>query len=94
MAERLDAITYQYRRDQADWTSNRQRIPTNGRPQDGPTPMELSAITHPPPRRFEKLTPQLRAQLIREGKCLYCREPGHMAMDCPKKKMHPNGHRP
>ena len=36
-------------------------------------------------RQFTKLTPELRQQLLREGKCLYCRQPGHMAVSCPNK---------
>lgn len=32
-----------------------------------------------------RLTPETRQQLIREGKCLYCREPGHKALECPKR---------
>ena len=32
------------------------------------------------------MTPELREQLIKEGKCLYCRETGHQVANCPKKK--------
>ena len=31
--------------------------------------------------RLEKLTPELRQQLMRERKCFRCRQPGHMAND-------------
>ena len=32
-----------------------------------------------------KLTPELREQLQKEGKCFYCRKTGHMAYNCPEK---------
>ena len=33
-----------------------------------------------------KLTPELRQKLIKEGRCFYCRETGHRALACPKRK--------
>lgn len=36
-----------------------------------------------------KLTPELRQKLIREGRCFYCRETGHRALACPKRKQPP-----
>lgn len=38
------------------------------------------------PNQRTKLTPELRQQLIKEGKCFYCRKPGHRALQCPEKK--------
>src|ERR1700716_802251 len=38
-----------------------------------------------PRKVFTKLTPEVRAQLLKEGKCLYCRETGHVVAQCPKK---------
>src|SRR6266480_2190771 len=38
----------------------------------------------PPFKRHPKLTPELRKQLIAEGKCLFCREKGHILSNCPK----------
>ena len=32
---------------------------------------------------FKKLTPKERNQLTKEGKCFYCKKPGHMAHGCP-----------
>jgi|YelNatPaOPRAMG01_1025707.scaffolds.fasta_scaffold20620_1 hypothetical protein len=32
-----------------------------------------------------QLTDTLRARLLREGRCFYCREVGHLALNCPKK---------
>ena len=36
-------------------------------------------------RNLSQLTPELREQLMRAGKCLRCREPGHRQFDpaCP-----------
>ena len=41
-------------------------------------------------KTFKRLTPELRKKLLEEGKCLYCREPGHFLNECPKR---PNGQR-
>ena len=41
--------------------------------------MEADAIH----TRFKKLTPKERSQLAKEGKCFYCKKPGHMAHGCP-----------
>src|SRR5690606_989880 len=43
--------------------------------------------------KFTKLTEELRQQLAREGKCFYCRKPGHRASDCELAKKSPS-HRP
>ena len=41
--------------------------------------MEANTIrTH-----FKKLIPEERSQLAKEGKCFYCKKPGHMARRCP-----------
>ena len=39
----------------------------------------------PPFKRHPKLTPELRKQLMAEGKCLFCREKGHILPNCPKR---------
>ena len=36
-------------------------------------------------RQYTKLTPETRAELARIGACFYCREPGHMASQCPRR---------
>lgn len=59
---------------------------------NGATPMDLGALPNGP------LTPELKIQLIREGKCFYCRTGTHLAINCPLKKQHkqqnsPNGRR-
>lgn len=44
---------------------------------------------------FKKLTAEEREDCIKNGKCWYCRDQGHIAQDCPKKKkkQDPNGRR-
>ena len=32
---------------------------------------------------FKKLTPEEKNQLAKEGKCFYCKKPGHMVLGCP-----------
>jgi Retrotransposon gag protein len=63
----------------------------------GPTPMELGAIHETSNKpKFTKLTPDLREQLIHEGRCLYCRKPGHTLAECrskPNKPYSPKGNR-
>ena len=44
--------------------------------------MEVDNATGQP--NFKKLTPEERAQLVKEGRCFRCRLQGHMACDCPK----------
>lgn len=34
---------------------------------------------------FKKLTPEEQSQLTKEGKCFYCKKPGHMAHRCPSR---------
>ncbi|ETW83370.1 hypothetical protein HETIRDRAFT_316098 [Heterobasidion irregulare TC 32-1] len=41
--------------------------------------LEVEAI------RFKKLTPEERNRLTKEGKCFYCKKPGHMARGCPSR---------
>ena len=89
LAERYDNLRY------ATMRSSHQASPFRGGGSNGPAPMELGAAVdakYSSPahngnqRRPPRLTPQLRQQLIKEGKCFYCRQPGHMALDCPEKK--------
>ena len=37
-------------------------------------------------RQYTKLTPETRAELSRIGACFYCRKPGHMASQCPRRQ--------
>ena len=34
---------------------------------------------------FKKLIPKERTHLAKEGKCFYCKKPGHMACGCPSR---------
>ena len=34
---------------------------------------------------FKKLTPKEQSRLAKEGKCFYCKKPGHMARGCPSR---------
>lgn len=105
-AEKTDAILYENRRrntrpppSEAHRDSsqryqtqrhNQPRYPPNNSDNNGAAPMDLSAM---PPG--EKLSPELKIKLIREGKCFYCRTGTHLAINCPLKQKHrsPNGPR-
>src|SRR2546421_6678422 len=54
---------------------------TSSRPGNPHQPSTLK----PPFKRHLKLTPELRKQLMAEGKCLFCREKGHILLNCPKR---------
>lgn len=70
-AERVDAIIHKN-------TTYRPRYsPADN---SGPIPMEIDAI------KRSKITDQERDQLRRTGGCFFCREIGHMARDCPRKR--------
>lgn len=45
---------------------------------DQPTPMEIGNI------ELKKLTPEERDECIKKALCLRCRQPGHIAKNCPK----------
>src|SRR5438552_8086374 len=44
-----------------------------------------SSTPKPPFKRHQKLTPELQKQFMAEGKCLFCREKGHILPNCPKR---------
>jgi hypothetical protein len=52
--------------------------------QQGPIPMEIDAV------QGRRLTDAERASLRKAGACFYCREAGHMAKDCPRKRRQVN----
>jgi hypothetical protein len=58
---------------------------------NGPTPMELGALQHSDSAGTSRqharnnLTPAERERLYREGRCFYCKEPGHTASSCSRK---------
>ena len=45
---------------------------------EGPTPMEIGNV------QLKKLTQEERDRCMKEGRCLRCREKGHIAKNCPK----------
>ncbi|PRW58283.1 hypothetical protein C2E21_3113 [Chlorella sorokiniana] len=61
-------------------------VPFRNGGSNGPTRMELGAATAVNRQRRPKLTEELRMRLIRQGRCFFCREPGHIAKDCPERK--------
>src|SRR5437764_15380497 len=54
---------------------------TSSRPENSRQP----STPKPPFKRHLKLTPELQKQLLAEGKCLFCREKGHILPNCPKR---------
>lgn len=76
-AEKVDEIMHKRSAPRVDKNSIKDTSTT----EDGPTPMQLCAIQ--PGRR---LTPNDREILTVTGGCFYCRQPGHIAKNCPKKK--------
>ena len=58
-------------------------------PTNRPVPMEIGNVSYQRRNydyRPRRLTDRDRDDAYREGKCFYCREKGHIAKDCPKKK--------
>ena len=88
MAERYDRATFAVRVN-TNTNTNSDRVAVSSRPTyaSAATPMDLGAVQDAAAAKpaYTKLTPELRAQLIKEGKCLYCRKHGHMALSCPNK---------
>ena len=87
LAERFDTLAWHY----GDGDTPTATATTYS----GPAPMQLgSVITAPLTVTKTRLTPALREQLRKEGKCYYCREAGHMLANCPlrNKTTQPNGH--
>ena len=72
ISERYDSISFALSR---NWPNNATENPRGG--SFAHTPMEINRVKIP------KLTDAIRAELIKEGKCFFCRKPGHMLRDCP-----------
>ena len=97
LAERFDAAMFQAKKlstsssGSSPSKSNRksfQRSPNHHHKGNGNSNSSSSSSSSPRKpftKTFTKLTPEIREKLIKEGKCLYCREPGHKVADCPKK---------
>ena len=96
VAERYDAISYRIHNYESaagglarNMSGNGQRSTTFSEAQ----PMELGNINQAS-KTFTKLTPEIREQLKQEGRCLYCREKGHVVQNCQKlKTKHPKDQR-
>ena len=53
-----------------------------------PVPMELGNVNA---QRAPALSREARQRLINEGRCFYCKEHGHRALECPKRNRSGNG---
>jgi hypothetical protein len=61
-------------------------------PRQQTTPMELDAIQRINKQPYNsKLTQETKTQLRAAGACFYCKEPGHIALKCPKKSTSQQG---
>ena len=69
-AERIEAA---HRRLKNHVSAKRQPVGDSGR-----APMEIGNV------ELKKLTPAEREKCMKEGRCLRCREKGHLAKNCPK----------
>src|SRR5436190_15346668 len=95
LAERFDAARVMAKRQNGDsFLKNKkpfQKRPSYAQvlttPSASPRPgnFHQSFTPKPPFKRHQKLTPELRKQLMAEGKCLFCREKGHILPNCPKR---------
>jgi hypothetical protein len=88
MAERMDSI-----REPATKTAfySHREVKGFGNKKDTLNP-RIHAIpssktgTFTPRKNYVPMSPQERIKLIAEKKCFFCKEPGHMFPDCPKRK--------
>ena len=96
IAERYDAVSYRihnYESAAGGMARNGKGLSQHQSVFSDAQPMELGNINQTS-KTFAKLTPEIREQLKREGRCLYCREKGHIVGDCEKlKNKHPKGRR-
>ncbi len=73
-AERVEAAHSRLQK-----TGKDTKKPANNRPeQQKPVPMDIGNV------QLRKLTREERETCMKEGRCLRCREKGHMAKNCPK----------
>jgi hypothetical protein len=85
IAGQVDDILFGQRSSNPRPDNFRQR-PNARAPENQATPMELGTMTQPKEReQFNNPTPERKYE-IKNGLCFYCKEPGHMALHCPKKR--------
>jgi hypothetical protein len=82
VAMQIDDILYSHRRDMSYRSP-----PSSTSVPNGPTPMDLGNVE----TKRHALNDKERQELRRKGACFYCREPGHVALHCPKKSKTPSG---
>ena len=63
-----------------DYSTSQHHTTSKQNPHPQHVPMDVDATT----TKFQKLTPEERAQLAKEGRCFRCRLQGHLAKNCPK----------
>lgn len=93
IAAQVDDIIFSQRGYPARRDTFRPRPDTFGRSNNQATLMELDAINKPMERAPTKnMTPERKNEL-QNGLCFYCKEPGHIAVRCPKKLNAPSNSR-
>ena len=97
IAERYDSLLYR-----ANVNNNGRPTGRYNTPGGDSIPMDLDAITHPnghPPlprtngggqASRSKLSDEERQRLIKEGKCFFCRQTGHISKNCPLRREQSN----
>ena len=81
MAETVDNILFEHRNYREPIRSSNPRKPYRG--PGGPIPMEIDSNS------CTTLTDQDRDRLRKEGKCFYCHEGKHLAVNCPSRRPKP-----
>ena len=64
-----------------DYGTSQHQTTNNQNPNSQHVPMDVDATTT---TKFQKLTPEERNQLAKEGCCFRCHLQGHLARNCPK----------
>lgn len=87
-ANRLEQITQKEQRGKNQSSAAKNSNQESTIPNQKPATPAKSAIPKPDPntKTSGRLTLGERNQLMKEGKCFYCKEQGHLSIDCPAKK--------
>jgi hypothetical protein len=91
-AERIDALSWKNRRFGTTPSLSHKTVEVaKSTSSDGPTPMEIGAISDkrrpPQPGQPGRLDKETREKFRKQGLCFYCKEKGHVALACPKKNL-------